>query len=254
MKFTSLMLTVVLASSAFAGVAPAERCKKPEPKPKPPVVSPKPPQPKPQPTQTQTYSGEQNQQQNQNQGQSQSANASNGDQANSQATSLNSNYQEVRQTPLAYAPTIFNGDCQKSLSGGASSPLAAISLGGSRTDKDCQALRLAQAFVTLNNLTAAAKVLCSTDASKRAKLTLEDCMGFVAISETKVASQPQVVERIIEVPAAPQPPVQITFNAPPSLPPVTVDPPKPVAKVKKRVVRKTNKKPIDCAVPVVKGK
>lgn len=261
MKLVTLLLTVALTCSAFAG-NDKKNC--PKPQPKPPVHN---PDPKPaNPTSTSvsnsaanassassssassSSSANQSQGQNQTQGQT----ASTGDQANSQSSNYSSNYQEVRQTPFAFAPSIFTGDCQKALTGGASSPLAALSLGGSRTDKDCQALRLAGAFLSLNNFNAAAKVLCSTDSAKRAKLTIDDCMGFVQISQTEVPA-PQVIERIVEVPAAPQPPVQITVNVPPSLPPTTVLPP-PAPTVKKKVVRKVNKpaKQPECVVAEIK--
>ena len=135
-------------------------------------------------------------------------------------TSYSESYNEVRQNPGAYAPTaaFTTSSCAKGYSGGASTPTVAATLGIAMTDKGCDSRQTAADFFAIGNPTAAAKVLCSTDASKRAKLTLAECEAIV---------QPKPI--IVSVPAPAPPPVApvITVNVPPSPAPqiVYLDPP-----------------------------
>lgn len=125
---------------------------------------------------------------------------------------------QARQTPMAYAPdaAFTTSPCVKGFSGGVSLPGMGGTGGFSKTDKGCDTRQTAVVFHALGNDTAAAKLLCSTDASKRAKLTLVDCLALVAprpqtivVPAPPQASPPQ----IIVVPASSQP-VPATIEAP----------------------------------------
>lgn len=130
-------------------------------------------------------------------------------------TSFSSIDNQVRQTPIAYAPdaAFTTSPCVKGFSGGVSTPGIAGSLGLSKTDKGCDSRQTAVIFFALGNKTAAAKMLCSTDASKRAKLSLEECLAIVA------PPQPQVIVREPLV-AQPAPPQVIVIQAPTPVPAV----------------------------------
>jgi hypothetical protein len=103
------------------------------------------------------------------------ATSAGGNASQDQGQSVTENYSTPRQTPMAYAPTVLPTNCLGSLSGGASAPVGAISLGGTKRDKNCESIVTANMFAQLKNFQAAAKILCSTDAAKRAHLTQDDC-------------------------------------------------------------------------------
>jgi hypothetical protein len=126
---------------------------------------------------------------------------------------------QVRQTPFAYAPdaAFTTSPCVKGFSGGVSSPGLAGSLGISKTDKGCDSRQTAVVFFALGNKTAAARILCSSDAAKRAKLTLDECLAIVAppvpqivVPEAPVPPQPQVIIVPVPTPA----PVPVAVPAP----------------------------------------
>jgi hypothetical protein len=150
---------------------------------------------------------------------SSSSATNNGNNANNSSYESNSQYNEVRQNPGAYAPTILNtSPCTKGFSGGGSTPAVAATFGVATTDKGCDSRQTAVIFHGLGNDFAAAKILCSTSASKRAKLTLQECLAIVA------PPAPVVV-----VPPAPQPaPVSITV-VPVPVPVAAVAPPVQIA-------------------------
>jgi hypothetical protein len=143
---------------------------------------------------------------------SQSSAQNNGNNSNNSS----STYNEVRQNPGAYAPTNFNtAPCTKGFSGGASTPAVAATLGIATTDKGCDSRQTAVIFHGIGNDFAAAKILCSTSASKRAKLTLTECLNIVAPAPVVIpAPIPAPAPTVIVVPtpapvAAIIPPTQI---------------------------------------------
>jgi hypothetical protein len=79
-------------------------------------------------------------------------------------------------------------------------------LGISKTDKGCDSRQTAVIFFALGNKTAAARILCSSDAAKRAKLSMDECLAIVT------PAQPVVREPVAPQPA-PQPQV-IVIQAP----------------------------------------
>lgn len=81
----------------------------------------------------------------------------------------------------AVAPIGFpTAPCLATFGGAAQSIPGGISFGGSRVDKGCDSRATAQQFaLLLNNRVAAAKILCTTKAARRAHLTIEDCLAFV---------------------------------------------------------------------------
>jgi hypothetical protein len=118
---------------------------------------------------------------------------------------------------MAYAPdaAFTTSPCVKGFSGGVSLPGGAGSFGASKTDKGCDSRQTAVVFHGLGNDLAAAKILCSTDAAKRAQLTLADCQSIMA------PPQPQIVVR--EAPQALPTPVPQIIIMPAPLPvPVAV--------------------------------
>jgi hypothetical protein len=74
------------------------------------------------------------------------------------------NYKRAhRIAPPAYAPFVMVGQCQKSLSGGISTPFGGVSLGGSSGDKFCQMQALANWFATNGRLDVACRILYNND-------------------------------------------------------------------------------------------
>jgi hypothetical protein len=126
---------------------------------------------------------------------------------------MSSEYNQVRQTPMAYAPDSFpTAPCFKSFSAGASSPFFGAALGGGKIDKGCDSRETARSFALMHNFTAAAKILCSTNAAKRAKLTTEDCLAL-AVPVPEVIGQVPTVAPV--VPMSPVSPVPIPASTVP---------------------------------------
>ena len=115
---------------------------------------------------------------------------------------------------MAYAPdaAFTTSPCVKGFSGGASFPGGAGTLGFSKTDKGCDTRQTAVVFHAIGNDEAAALLLCSTDAAKRAHLTLAQCMAIVppvppVVVPAPIPAPPQII--VVPVPAqAPVPVVE----------------------------------------------
>ena len=146
-----------------------------------------------------------------------SSSATNNSSGNTSTYESNSTYTEVRQNPGAFAPTAFStSPCTKGVSAGGSTPTVAGTFGIALTDKGCDSRQTAAVFYAIGNPTAAAQILCSTDASKRAKLTLAQCLTIV----TPVQVAPPV--------AAPAPKPEVIVIPAPTPVAATSDP-KPIA-------------------------
>jgi hypothetical protein len=120
---------------------------------------------------------------------------------------------QVRQTPGAYAPdaAFTTSPCIKGFSGGLSFPGGAGTAGFSKIDKGCDSRQTAVVFHAIGNDSAAAKLLCSTDAAKRAHLTLEECATIVKPQPVIQPSAPSApAPQVIVVP---QPAPVITGKA-----------------------------------------
>jgi hypothetical protein len=185
---------------------------------------------------SQSQKQSQNQVNNQQQNTSQNANSSASNQGNNSSYNSESTFNQVRQAPLAYAPTIIPSNCQGSLSGGVSAPIGGISLGGSKADKNCQRLALAAAFAAMRNFAAAAKVLCSTDGAKTAKLTLSDCQATFEQPAPQIVYVPTPAPVVVAPAVAPE--VKVIMIEPP----ITVTAPKVVRHSVKR--KATGKCPV----------
>lgn len=209
MKRTSILPLLVLALCSLAWSQKAQ-CTKPTPPP-----APTPTQPvgvtvantnNNSATSSSTSSSSATASQGQTQNQSATggnANASNG------GNTLQANTNVPRQAPPAYAPTVFSGACLGGFSGGASGPVGGISFGGTKADKVCQSINLAQVFLSQGNYVAAAKILCSTKPAKDAKLTQEDCLAFVRPAPPVIIAPepaPAPEPRIIVI----EPPITVT--------------------------------------------
>jgi hypothetical protein len=156
-----------------------------------------------------------NQRQSESQGQIQAQSNRNNSSGNTTTYTSTSTYREVRQVPTAYAPDALpTAPCFKPITGGGSSPFFGISFGAGKIDKGCDARETARSFYAMHNYTAAAKILCSTDAAKRAHLTMEDCSDY----EESVAAPapPPVVVNVAPAVAAPAPPAAAPAPAPTS--------------------------------------
>jgi hypothetical protein len=92
--------------------------------------------------------------------------------------------------------------------------MGSLSLGISKIDKGCDSRQTAVIFHGIGNDFAAAKILCSTDAAKRAHLTLEECQLIVSPPVPVVVQQP--------VPAPVQQPIIIQLPPAPVVPPVAI--------------------------------
>ena len=109
------------------------------------------------------------------------------------------NYKRAhRIAPPAYAPTVMVGTCQKSTSGGISTPFGGLSLGGSRADRFCQMQALANWFASNGRMDVACRILYNND--RRVSQALTDSgVGCPAY-------QPPVVVEPVP-PTLPTPPV-----------------------------------------------
>jgi hypothetical protein len=146
--------------------------------------------------------------QKQGQGQSQTANGgqatannSNANNGNNLSTAYSSEYNQVRQAPMAYAPEVFStAACRAGASAGISAPIGGISLGGSKRDKDCERSVLANQFFSRGNYVAGCKLLMHVSVVKEA-LTFDECV---------ITVQPKPVFEAPVVPIVPS----ITVNVP----------------------------------------
>jgi hypothetical protein len=95
--------------------------------------------------------------------------------------------------------------CFKGYGVGAQVAQAGISLGGGKIDANCAILETARSYDMVNEKLAACKVKVSNKYSKKAGVTLEDCM---AVQMMPVPLAPRIV--------APTPvqPIQVTVNVP----------------------------------------
>ena len=152
--------------------------------------------------------------QKQTQTQSNASTNNNASSATSNGDNSNNSTEVTNIKPAAesaVAPIGFpTAPCLATFGAAAQSVPGGISFGGSRIDKGCDSRATAQQFaLLLGNRTAAAKILCSTKAAKRAHLTMDDCLVMPA-------PQP-VTPVVIAAPvAAPVAPVQVTVNMPPT--------------------------------------
>lgn len=154
-------------------------------------------------------------------GGSANSSASNNSSGNSTSYESTSTYNEVRQNPGAYAPiaAFTTSPCSKGYSAGAGTPSVAATLGIVLIDKGCDSRQTALNFYAIGNPAAAAQVLCSTDASKRAHLTLKECLTLlppVVIASPALPPapvQPQVIVVPVPAPVAtPAPAVPATLH------------------------------------------
>jgi hypothetical protein len=180
--------------------------------------------------------------QTQGQQQQQTANGGNANATGGNATNggntLVSQTSVPRQAPPAMAPPVFANACLGGFSGGASAPVGGISFGGTKADKTCQAINLAEVFLSQGNKTAAAKVLCNTKIAKESKLTLADCSAF---AETLV---PAPVASVVTPTPEPQQPTIILIEEP-----ITVTPtPEQLKEIEPKVIPapvvRQSKKPV----------
>jgi hypothetical protein len=220
MKFKTLIAVLVLAASMFAQ---QKQCKKPVP-----------PPPTPTPvssdantntnsntntstsSSTSTATASSNQSQSQQQSQTATGgnatatggNATNGGQSNSQT------YVQRQAAATAFSQAAPTAPCIKGYGGGVQGMAGGISLSGGKIDENCAALETARSYALLGSRLAACKVIVNTKASKKAHVTMEDCMAEEpkplevvpeVKPEIKVETAPPIVV-VVPAPALPSPP------------------------------------------------
>jgi hypothetical protein len=205
-----------------------------------------------------TSNQSQTQGQKQSQGQNQSQTATGGNATatggnatnagNNQSTAYSSSYTQVRQAPMAYAPEAFSTAlCRAGTSAGVSAPIGAISLGGSKKDKDCERSVLASQFFSRGNYVAGCKLLMHVAVVKEA-LTFDECVVAV-VPKPVVVEAPPVVAPVI-------PSITVNVPAPVLTPVLTVQAEKPqvitVVAPKPHVAKRKSVAPITCDQAVTK--
>lgn len=158
---------------------------------------------------------------NSNQSQSAEANNSGGNSSNVYETSSVYNAAKI-PVSTAYAPTtIPTSPCLKGYSGGGQGQSLGLSFGGSKADGNCQLLELARSFDSMNERLAGCKVKVSSKISKKAGVTLDDCMAVEMVPAPPTAP-------VVIPPPAPQPTVIVVpTQALAPVPPVAPQPPTP---------------------------
>jgi hypothetical protein len=241
LKSKSLVYIAVLLLCSFAWSQTAQ-CKKPTPVPTPTPVSTDPTSVGSSSSSSSLSSSSASSSSNATGG---NASATGGNAQQSQAAvnggnSVNEVTNIPRQAPPAIAPPVLNGLCLGGISAGASSTVGGLSFGKSTADKNCQAMNLAAFLAAYHNYDGAAKAICSSDAAKRAHLSLDDC---------------KLIGMQIVPPPAPQP-VVVHDQVPPQIvviePPITVTPtPEQIKEVTpiKHVVKPVNKSVVHKAKP-----
>lgn len=81
----------------------------------------------------------------------------------------------------------------------------AATFGIALTDKGCDSRQTAAVFYAIGNAQAAAQILCSTDAAKRAKLTIDRCLALVAPAPVVVPAPPPPAKPEIVIIPVPTP-------------------------------------------------
>jgi hypothetical protein len=159
-----------------------------------------------------TSSSNQNQKQTQKQTQSQVATGGNatGGSASAQGGAANASAQNngngsnntttnvaASKIPVASAiapPALPSAPCIKSYGGSAQTMAFGASFGGGKVDEGCDTRETARSFSGISKV-AQCKLLVSTKASKKAGVTMEDCMGPVEVPVASIA--PLVVPQVI---------------------------------------------------------
>lgn len=147
--------------------------------------------------------GNAQQQQNQQQSASSSANG-NGNNSN------NSTYNQVRQTPMAYAPDVLSTvNCFKGMSAGGSSPFFGATFGGGRVDKNCRQIAAASFAFSIGAREAGCKIFIRTQDARDAGITLADCMAITPPDAPKEIVRERLPISIIPPIMAQAPPVSV---------------------------------------------
>jgi hypothetical protein len=159
------------------------------------------------------------------------ASSSNNSTGSGNTTSVNSTYNEVRQTATAMAPDVaVTAPCTKGMSAAAQSGFFGASIGGSKVDRGCDARETARYFATLlHNRTAAAKIMCDTPAAQHAHLTLEDCLASIPEPQPVVQAAPVPQAQVVPNTTIVVPAPNLSITLPVAV--AQVEQPAPVAKV-----------------------
>ena len=176
----------------------------------------------------------QGQTQAQKQGQSQSSSnnnqssaTGNGDNSNDSTTNI-----AAPKIPVssAYAPTtIPSAPCVKGFGAGFQTMPVGGSFGGNKIDEGCDARETARSYALLGSRIAACKVMIHTKQSRKAGVTLEDCMHTIVLPAPVATALPVVQPQPIIV-NVPTPVVNIVLPQPPEYKTEITVTPKPVKK------------------------
>lgn len=149
---------------------------------------------------------------------------------------LNNHYEQVRQAPTAYAPTVFPAiGCGRGVSLGGSSPVGGAAVAFNWSNKDCEAfaahISLAQSFSAIGRDELSCAVLMHLPLAKEIWTVLPTCEVAPAAA-VHLSAAPSNEGAGSAVAAPPPQPVVVTVM--PATCPVSVSP--PVAKVAKRTI------------------
>lgn len=156
---------------------------------------------------TNNLNSKQSQEQSNTQSQSTSSQASNNSNGNN---SNNSTYNQVRQTPMAYAPDVLSTvNCFKGMSAGGSSPFFGATFGGGRVDKNCRQIAAASFAFSIGAREAGCKIFIRTQDARDAGITLADCMAITPPDAPKEIVRERLPISIIPPIMAQAPPVSV---------------------------------------------
>lgn len=111
---------------------------------------------------------------------------------NSTSYTDNSSYEVPRQTPPAILGTVQpTTSCTAARNGGASSPVAALSLGWSAKDVECDLRETSRQFYEMGQVELAVQLLCKSEAAKR----LDRCQ----YAQPAQPAQPVTHQELLEV-------------------------------------------------------
>ena len=136
--------------------------------------------------------------------------ANNGNNSNNSVTNI-----AAPKIPVstAYAPELLpTAPCLKGVSGGAQTAPLGISFGANKVDEGCDERQDALTFAAMGSRVAACKIMIANKRSRKAGVTLEDCLGVVPVAVVTVPDEvpfvPTTEETVVIPPVVEAPPVE----------------------------------------------
>lgn len=141
------------------------------------------------------------------------------------SATLSNSYRQVRQTPMAYAPTVFPSiGCGRAVTVGGSTPIGAAAVGFNWSNKECEVfaahVSLAQAFSAIGRNELSCQTLLHLELAKEIFATLPTC------TPSPVVAPPAPAAAVVEEAQ----PIVINITNPPAACEAKVTPAPAVAK------------------------